>query len=113
MKCPYCGYLESRVVDSRPADEGEKIRRRRECMGCMKRFTTYEMVETLPIMVIKKDKSRQMFERNKLLNGLMRACEKRPVSLEVLERIVDEIESEILNSLEREVTSRKIGGTER
>ena len=109
MKCPYCGYLESRVVDSRPADEGEKIRRRRECMGCMKRFTTYEMVETLPIMVIKKDKSRQMFERNKLLNGLMRACEKRPVSLEVLERIVDEIESEILNSWEREVTSRKIG----
>lgn len=109
MKCPYCGYLESRVVDSRPADEGERIRRRRECIGCLKRFTTYEMVETLPIMVIKKDKSRQLFERNKLLNGLMRACEKRPVSLDVLEQIVDEIESEILNSLEREVTSLKIG----
>lgn len=107
MKCPYCGYLESRVVDSRPTDE--RIRRRRECIGCLKRFTTYEMVETLPIMVIKKDKSRQLFERNKLLNGLMRACEKRPISLDVLEQIVDEIESEILNSLEREVTSLKIG----
>lgn len=109
MKCPYCGYLESRVMDSRPADEGERIRRRRECLGCLKRFTTYEMVETLPIMVIKKDRSRQLFERNKLLTGLMRACEKRPISLEVLEKIVDEIESEILNSLEREVTSLKIG----
>ena len=74
MKCPYCGYLESRVVDSRPADEGERIRRRRECVGCLKRFTTYEMVETLPIMVIKKDRSREMFDRSKLLNGVMRAC---------------------------------------
>lgn len=109
MKCPYCGYLESRVVDSRPADEGERIRRRRECMSCLKRFTTYEMVETLPIMVIKKDRSREMFDRSKLLNGLLRACEKRPVSMDVLERIVDEIETELLNSLEREVTSLRIG----
>jgi len=108
MKCPYCGYLESRVVDSRPADEGERIRRR-ECMSCLKRFTTYEMVETLPIMVIKKDRSREMFDRSKLLNGLLRACEKRPVSMDVLERIVDEIETELLNSLEREVTSLRIG----
>ena len=109
MKCPYCGYLESRVVDSRPADEGERIRRRRECIGCLKRFTTYEMVETLPIMVIKKDRSREMFDRSKLLNGLMRACEKRPVSMDILEKITNEIESELLNSLEREVTSLKIG----
>ncbi len=109
MKCPFCGYLESRVVDSRPADEGERIRRRRECLSCLKRFTTYEMVETLPIIVVKKDKSREPFERNKLLNGLLRACEKRPVSLDALEHIVDEIESELLNSLEREVTSLKIG----
>ena len=109
MKCPYCSGTESRVIDSRPAEDSEKIRRRRECLSCGRRFTTYEMVENTPLIVVKKDKSRQMFERNKLLNGLMRACEKRPVSLEVLERIVDEIESEILNSLEREVTSRKIG----
>ena len=109
MKCPYCGYLESRVVDSRPAAEGERIRRRRECIGCLKRFTTYEMVETLPIMVIKKDRSREMFDRSKLLNGLMRACEKRPVSMDILEKITNEIESELLNSLEREVTSLKIG----
>lgn len=109
MKCPYCGYLESRVVDSRPADEGERIRRRRECIGCLKRFTTYEMVETLPIMVIKKDRSREMFDRSKLLNGLMRACEKRPVSMDILEKITNDIEAELLNSLEREVTSLKIG----
>ena len=109
MKCPFCGYLESRVVDSRTADEGERIRRRRECLSCLKRFTTYEIVETLPIIVVKKDKSREPFERNKLFNGLLRACEKRPVSLEALEKIVDEIEAELLNSLEREVTSLRIG----
>ncbi len=109
MKCPFCGYPESRVVDSRPADEGERIRRRRECLSCLKRFTTYEMVETLPIIVVKKDKSREPFQHNKLLNGLLRACEKRPVSLESLERIVDSIEIELLNSLEREVTSFQIG----
>lgn len=109
MRCPYCAYGESRVIDSRPTDEGERIRRRRECLRCQKRFTTYEMVENLPIMVIKKDKSREPFNRDKVLNGMLRACEKRPVSLETLERIVNEIEAAIQNSLDREVTSEKIG----
>ena len=109
MKCPYCGYLESKVIDSRPTDEGERIRRRRVCLQCSKRFTTYEIVENLPLMVVKKDKSRQIFDRNKVLNGLMRACEKRPVSLEKLEAIVDDIENYLQNQLEREVSSYKIG----
>ncbi len=109
MKCPFCGYEESRVIDSRPTDEGERIRRRRECLKCQKRFTTYEVIESLPIIVIKKDKSREVFNREKLLNGLLRACEKRPVSLESLEHMIDEIETVIQNSLDREVTSEKIG----
>ena len=109
MKCCYCGYSESKVVDSRPTDEGVSIRRRRECLKCGKRFTTYEIIETLPIVVIKKDKSRQAYDRNKLLNGLVRACEKRPVPFSTLENIADEIEAEIQNSLDREVTSAKIG----
>ena len=109
MKCPYCGYIESRVIDSRPTDEGERIRRRRECLKCGKRFTTYEVIENVPIVVIKKDKSRETFDRNKLLNGLLRACEKRPVPLETLERIVDEIETLLQNSLDREVPSTLIG----
>lgn len=109
MKCPYCGYVESKVVDSRPTDEGERIRRRRECLSCQKRFTTYEVIETLPIIVVKKDRSRQPFDREKLLTGLMRACEKRPVSVEQMEKVVDEIESELSNSMEREVPSYKIG----
>ncbi|MDD6478547.1 MAG: transcriptional regulator NrdR [Oscillospiraceae bacterium] len=109
MKCPFCSYEESKVIDSRPTDEGEKIRRRRECLKCGKRFTTYEMIESLPIIVIKKDKTRQPFNREKLLNGLMRACEKRPVSIDVLEKIIDDIESIIQNSLDREVKSEKIG----
>ena len=109
MKCPFCGYEESRVIDSRPTDEGERIRRRRECLNCQKRFTTYEVIESLPIIVIKKDKSREVFNREKLLNGLLRACEKRPVSLDTLEHIIDEIEAVIQNSLDREVTSVKIG----
>ena len=88
MKCPYCSYEESKVVDSRPTDEGERIRRRRECLRCGKRFTTHEVIETVPVVVIKKDKSRETFDRNKLLNGLLRACEKRPVSLDTLERVV-------------------------
>ena len=104
MKCPYCGYSESRVIDSRPTDEGERIRRRRECLKCGKRFTTYEVIE-----VIKKDKSRETFDRSKLLNGLLRACEKRPVSMDTLERIVDEIENLLQNSLDREVSSQRIG----
>lgn len=109
MKCPYCGYLESKVVDSRPIDEGERIRRRRECMRCQKRFTTYEQVESLPLVVIKKDNSRQAFDRRKLLGGMLRACEKRPVPLSVLEKAVDEIENTLQSSLEREVTSKRVG----
>ena len=109
MKCPYCGYSESKVIDSRPTDEGERIRRRRECLNCTKRFTTYEVIETVPVVVVKKDKSREAFDRNKLLNGLLRACEKRPVPLETLERNVDEIETLQQNSLDREVPSTLIG----
>ena len=109
MKCPYCAYDESKVIDSRPTDEGEKIRRRRECLKCGKRFTTYEMIESLPVIVIKRDRSREQFDRTKLMNGMLRACEKRPVSIDVLERAIDEIEANIQNSLDREVTSEKIG----
>ena len=109
MKCPYCGYQESKVVDSRPTDEGERIRRRRECLSCGKRFTTYEVIETTPLMVIKKDNSREPFDRNKLLSGMIRACEKRPVSLNQLEQAIDEIEQSCQNSLVREVSSQKLG----
>ena len=109
MRCPYCAHEESKVIDSRPTDEGERIRRRRECLGCGKRFTTYEIIETVPVIVIKKDKSRESFDRNKLLRGLLRACEKRPVSIGTLERIVDDIEARLQNSLDREVTSGLIG----
>ena len=109
MKCPFCGYEESKVIDSRPTDEGEKIRRRRECISCGKRFTTYEIIESVPIVVVKKDKSRQAFDRVKLFNGMLRACEKRPVSIEQIDRIVTEIEAELQNSLDREVTSIHIG----
>ncbi len=109
MKCPYCGYEESKVIDSRPTDEGEKIRRRRGCLKCEKRFTTYEVIETLPIVVVKKDKSRQVFDRAKLMGGMLRACEKRPVPLEVIEEAVDDIETILQNSIDREVTSIKIG----
>ncbi len=109
MKCPYCSFEESKVIDSRPTDEGERIRRRRECLKCQKRFTTYEIIESLPIIVIKKDKSREVFNRDKLLNGLLRACEKRPVSLEKLENMIDDIEAMLQNSLDREISSEKIG----
>jgi transcriptional repressor NrdR len=109
MRCPYCSYEESKVIDSRPTDEGIRIRRRRECLKCSKRFTTYEVIETVPVVVVKKDKSRETFDRNKLLNGLLRACEKRPVSLDTLEHIVDEIENMLQNSLDREVPSSLIG----
>ena len=110
MKCPFCGFEESKVIDSRPTDEGEKIRRRRECMSCAKRFTTYEIIESVPIVVVKKDgKSREVFDRDKLFNGMMRACEKRPVSVGDIDRAIDEIEAEIQNSLDREVTSVRIG----
>ncbi len=109
MKCPFCGYEESKVIDSRPTDEGEKIRRRRECISCSKRFTTYEIIESVPIVVVKKDKSRQAFDRVKLFNGMLRACEKRPVAIEQIDKIVSEIEAELQNSLDREVTSVHIG----
>ena len=102
MRCPYCGYKESKVVDSRPADEGSSIRRRRECLSCEKRFTTYETVESLPMVVIKKD-------RNKILRGIQRSCEKRPVPVADMERMAKEIEQEIQNSLEREVSTEIIG----
>lgn len=109
MKCPFCSYEESKVIDSRPTDDGERIRRRRECISCQKRFTTYEIIESLPLIVIKKDKSRQAFDRQKLLNGMLRACEKRPVSIESLELAVDSVENSLQNSLDREVASTKIG----
>ncbi len=109
MKCPFCGFEESKVIDSRPTDEGQRIRRRRECLQCTKRFTTYEIIESLPIIVIKKDKSRETFNRDKLMTGLLRACEKRPVSFDTLDNMIDEIEIIIQNSLDREVSSERIG----
>lgn len=109
MKCPFCGYSESKVIDSRPTDEGERIRRRRECISCQKRFTTYEIIESVPVIVVKKDKSRETFNRDKLFDGMLRACEKRKVSIEQLEHAVNEIEAELQNSLDREVTSVHIG----
>lgn len=109
MKCPYCGYAESKVIDSRPAEEGSTIRRRRECLACRKRFTTYEIIERLPLVVVKRDGSRQSFDRVKVINGLVRACEKRPVSLSQLEGIADEIENELQGALEREVSTAEIG----
>ena len=109
MKFPYCGQVESKVVDSRHADDSTSIRRRRECLSCQKRFTTYETVESLPIIVVKRDGTRQAFDRNKVLNGMLRACEKRPVPLPQLEAAVDDIEQILQNSLEREVRSEQIG----
>ena len=109
MKCPFCGYSESKVIDSRPAEEGATIRRRRECLACQKRFTTYEIIERLPLVVIKRDGSRQSFDKVKLMNGMVRACEKRPVSLAQLEAISDDIEQELQSGLEREVSTVTIG----
>ena len=109
MKCPYYSFEESKVIDSRPADDGERIRRRRECLNCGKRFTTHEVIETVPIIVVKRDKSREVFDRNKLTAGLLRACEKRPVSIAAIESMVDDIEAKLQNSLDREVTSKLIG----
>lgn len=109
MKCPYCSFAESKVVDSRPSEDNGKIRRRRECLKCGKRFTTYEIIESVPIMVIKKDRTREAFSREKLLKGLLSACYKRPVSLEDMEGIVNEVEAAIQNSLDREIDSRRIG----
>lgn len=109
MKCPFCSFIDSKVIDSRPAEEGATIRRRRECLACQKRFTTYEVIERLPLVVIKRDGSRQSFDKVKLINGMVRACEKRPVTLPTLEKIADEIEQELQSNLEREISTVEIG----
>ena len=109
MKCPYCSYEDCKVIDSRSADDGERIRRRRECLNCGKRFTTHEVIETVPIIVVKRDKSREVFDRNKLTAGILRACEKRPVSLTQIEEMVNNIEARIQSSLDREITTMQIG----
>ncbi len=109
MKCKYCGSSESKVIDSRQAEEGTSIRRRRECDSCGKRFTTYERIEQINIMVIKKDKSREAFDREKILRGILKSCEKRNITLEQMEQIVDSIEKDLLNSMKREVSSTEIG----
>ena len=109
MKCPFCGYTESKVIDSRPAEEGATIRRRRECLACSKRFTTYEIIERMPLVVVKRDGSRQSFDKVKLINGMVRASEKRPVPLAKLEEIADDIEQELQSSLEREIKTVDIG----
>lgn len=109
MKCPFCGNEDSKVIDSRPSDEGERIRRRRECINCLKRFTTYEIIESVPLIIVKKDKSRQTFDREKLIGGMLRACEKRPVPIGTLEKAVTDIEYTLQNGLEREISSQKVG----
>lgn len=109
MRCPYCGFIESKVIDSRPTEENNSIRRRRECLKCGKRFTTYEKLESIALVVVKKDDSRQPFNRNKVLKGIITACEKRPISLAQMERVADDIESELAQKMEREVKSTKIG----
>lgn len=109
MKCPFCDFADSKVIDSRPTEEGSSIRRRRECIECGRRFTTYEKIESVPIMVIKKDETREPFDRNKILTGIIRACQKRPVQTEKMVEIVDNIESELQNMMDREVTSVQIG----
>ena len=109
MKCPFCGYLESKVIDSRPAEEGTTIRRRRECLACQKRFTTYETIEHMPLVVVKRDGRRQTFDKSKIINGVARACDKRPVAYEQFEQIADEIEQELQSSLEREISTVEIG----
>lgn len=109
MKCPYCGYSESKVVDSRPTEEETAIRRRRECEKCAKRFTTYEKVEEMPLIIVKKEGNREIYQRSKIINGFIKACEKRPVSIKQIEEVVDEIEKELYNSMEKEIDSKKIG----
>ncbi|MDO4373500.1 MAG: transcriptional regulator NrdR [Clostridia bacterium] len=109
MRCPYCAYPESKVIDSRPTDESSSIRRRRECLSCGKRFTTYEIVERVPMVVVKKDGSRQTFDRGKILGGLIKACEKRPVPMDTLERAASRIEQKLVNSMDREIPSVRIG----
>lgn len=109
MKCPYCGYSESKVIDSRPTEDGASIRRRRECLKCQKRFTTYEKLETLSLIVVKQDNSRQPYDREKIVRGLIRACEKRPITYAQMEELADRVESELYQMMSREVTSTEIG----
>lgn len=109
MKCPFCAHFDDKVVDSRTIKEGELIRRRRECLGCTKRFTTYERIEEIPLMVVKKDGRREAFDRSKIVIGILKACEKRPVSVEAIEDVVDRLEKDISNSVEKEVAASKIG----
>ena len=109
MRCPYCGFEESKVIDSRPTDENERIRRRRECIQCGKRFTTYEIIENVPIIVVKKDKSREVFDRNKVMEGMLRACKKRPITTQALEEAISQIESTLQSATDREVSSVRIG----
>ncbi len=109
MRCPFCGCEDSKVVDSRPTDEGERIRRRRECFKCSRRFTTYEIIESTPLMIIKRDNSREPFSREKLMNGLLRACEKRPVSVDDIDSVIDKVETKLYSSVEREVPSSIVG----
>ena len=109
MKCMYCGCEDSKVIDSRSTDDGKSIRRRRECIKCGKRFTTFETVEVIPFLVIKRDGTRQLYDRTKLKNGILRSCEKRPISMAQIDTVVDSIEKNLFNSLEQEVTSQKIG----
>ena len=109
MKCMYCGHTDSKVIDSRPSDDGTAIRRRRECANCGKRFTTYETVETTPILVVKNNGNRQAFDANKLKNGIIKSCEKRPVPMWKIDKLVEDIQKKIYNSLEQEVTSKQIG----
>jgi len=109
MNCPFCSHYETKVVDSRPTDEGQAIRRRRECLNCKKRFTTYEKIEEIPLIVVKKDGNREPYNRNKIINGLIRACEKRPVSMQKIEVIVDDIEKQLYNTMEKEISTKLIG----
>lgn len=109
MRCPYCGNNESKVVDSRPTDEETAIRRRRECEKCAKRFTTYEKIEEVPLFIVKKDGSRELYQRSKIMNGFLKACEKRPVSIKQIEEVVDEIEKELYNSMDKEIDSKRVG----
>ena len=109
MKCPFCGETDSKVIDSRPAEDGSSIRRRRQCNGCKKRFTTYEKVETIPLIVIKKDNNREPYDRQKIVSGILRSCHKRPISADQINRLVDEVETKIFNREEREIPAQEIG----
>lgn len=109
MKCPFCGFLEDKVIDSRESKEGDAIRRRRQCLECEKRFTTYERIDEIPYMVVKKDGRREKFDRQKVLTGLLKACEKRPIAMSILAELVDEVEGKLIEATEREISTTEIG----